>query len=141
MTMVGISALDSVTMQTQMARNAKFSQDCYQLALSEIEANSRLPDASNTRGLSNRLLVSAINNEMVPIDFNANDYDMSDVAQAQQFTQTANLTYMNEKHGKGSDISLIVGKHYALNSNCSATGGGSSNQVQGLVLLTPGASD
>jgi type IV pilus assembly protein PilX len=134
MTLVGISAIDSVTMQSQMARNAKFSQDCYQLALSEIEANSRKTSATNPEGFSERIQQVTIEDTIIP--FLDAEYKMQDLANDLSMNLTANAIYKGEGtrwDGSGE----VTGLKFEINSNCIVAGGGGSNQTQGINVPSP----
>ena len=127
LTIVGISTIESVNLQSLMARNSQFQVESYQVALSEIEAQLEalevdlgpLTDAV-TEGTETRT---------------GDDI----VMQPDHFDQTVIYTYAGEGLAPpGYSVDIYVGRLFELNSRAQMDNTGIfSDQTQGLNYAGP----
>lgn len=127
LTIVGISTIESVNLQSLMARNSQFQVESYQVALSEIEAQLEalevdlgpLTDAV-TEGTETRT---------------GDDI----VMQPDHFDQTVIYTYAGEGlPPPGYSVDIYVGRLFELNSRAQMDNTGIfSDQTQGLNYAGP----
>ena len=135
MTIIGVAAMDTQTLQSQMARNSIYSQSLYQKALSELDAQIEL--------FSDCILLTPIITSSFSIDGNAAiEYVDSEVLTHDAndpYTQYVSITYLGETEISGGDDTEINSlKHFEFNSIASIAGTGSqSSQVQGATCESP----
>lgn len=137
MTLIGVSAIDTSTLQSQMTRNSLYARNLYQKSLSEIEAQyekmrgsqyltdvltaNPLPDKDNDPGL-------AITDDKVET------YDPND-----PYSQNVVVSFSgNGPPPSGYSLGLFIGKNFEIDSTSAVTGTGSeSYQTQGLNYPAP----
>ena len=137
MTLVGIAAIDSSTLQSQMARNSLFAQSLYQKSRSEIEAQLyNIQDLAylkvlmtSTYSLGGKTYIG-----IYLKDTQVETYDPDDA-----YSQSAQLIFKgNGTPPSGYSLGLYVGKNYEFNAVSEVTGTGSiSDQTQGMSYPAP----
>ena len=136
MTLVGISAIDTSSLQSQMARNSLFAQSLYQASRSEIEAQYEklkgLPYLesvmiSNTAESDGNPTITMADSQVET--YNAND----------PYQQTAAVTFTGDSTPpSGYSLGLFVGKNFEVDALSQVAGTGSkSDQTQGLNYPAP----
>jgi len=144
MTLIGIGAGDTATMQLQMSRNSQFEQEAYQIALSEIDSQYK----SYTDDLS--VLTTALNNYAASDNTDDITQDgvepltgaellMAAEAAAAGAVQTAELAYVGDgAPPTGFTLGSFVGKRFDLNSEATiANSSIGSSQTLGMNFAAP----
>ena len=135
MTLIGVAAIDTQSLQSQMARNSFSAQNLYQLSLSEIEAQYNKLQGSD-------YLESVIHSE-TSIDENPakqlQDSQVETHDDSDAYTQAVTISYTGDgPPPSGYSISLFKGKNFEVNSIAAIAGSGSkSDQAQGLNYPAP----
>ena len=127
LTLVGLSAVENVNLQTHMARNSQYFIHSYQVALSEIQA--QLSDLETDIAPLNAATFNGIENRV------GDDISM----QPDKFTQTVSFEYIGEGlPPTGFSVDTFVGRIYELDSRAQLTNTGIfSDQTQGLNYAGP----
>lgn len=127
LTVVGLSAVENVALQSKMARNSEFKVQTYQIALSEIAAQQT------------QLAV-----DLAPLDTALDDGSLVQtgddiVMQPGDVTQTVSFDYVGTGvPPEGYSIDEFVGRHFELNSRAQMDNTGIfSDQTQGLNYAGP----
>jgi len=127
LTLVGLSAVENVNLQTHMARNSQFSIHSYQIALSEIRA--QLKDLETDIAPLNAATINGTEDRL------GDDISM----QPDKFTQTVSYEYIGEGlPPTGFSVDTFVGRIYELDSRAQLDNTGIfSDQTQGLNYAGP----
>jgi PilX N-terminal len=147
MTLVGIAAIDSSSLQTQMARNSLFAQSLYQNSRSEIEIQydlmkgiaylERIMTSTFTDGGTAYTGIQLIDGNVTTPDPQLNYVAAPDPNSI--YDQSANLTFTGDAAPpSGYSLGLFVGKNFEVNPVTQVAGTGSiSDQTQGLNYPAP----
>lgn len=137
MTLIGVSAIDTSTLQSQMTRNSLYARNLYQKSLSEIEAQYNKMKGSQY--LTNVLTASPLPNKddnpgLEIADSAVETYDATD-----PYSQSVVVSFSgNGPPPSGYSLGLFIGKNFEIDSTSSVTGTGSeSDQTQGLNYPAP----
>jgi type II secretory pathway component PulK len=135
MTMIGVAAIDTQTLQSQMARNSLFAQNLYQVSLSEIQAQYY-----ELQGLD---YLTEVMNSTTTIDsypsIELDDAEVDTYKSDDAYSQSVVISYVGDgAPPSGYSIGLFEGKNFEVNSVAEVTGTGSeSDQTQGLTYPAP----
>lgn len=137
MTIIGVAAIDSSSLQSQMARNSLYAQNLYQKSLSEIEAQYEKLKGSDylTSVLTAVTTVGPDNDPGLTIgDYSAETHDPNDA-----YTQAVTVSFTgNGPPPSGYSVGIFIGKNFEVNSVSTVAGTGSeSDQTQGLNYPAP----
>jgi len=124
---MGVSSIESVNLQTNMARNSQFNIHAYQVALSEINAQ-----------------LAALNTDMSSLNqavINGSEAQTGDALQMQpdNFTQTVAFSYIGTGlPPTGYSVDTYIGRRFELDSRAQVSSTGiASDQTQGLNYAGP----
>jgi len=137
MTLIGVAAIDTSSLQSQMSRNSLYARNLYQKSLSEIEAQYEKMKGSQylTDVLTASPLASKGNDPGVEIaDTAVETYDAGD-----PYSQSVVISFSgNGPPPSGYSLGLFIGKNFEVDSISSVSGTGSqSDQTQGMNYPAP----
>lgn len=142
MTLIGISAVDNVTLQSQMVRNSQWAQDTYQIALSEIQ--KRIKDMNEMNLDDDEVYLADYLNEVMTapddtISYSSSDPEFELIDASALASQSVSVGYQGiGAPPSGYEIGDFVGQLFTLNSVATATGSGvDSDQTQGFNYPAP----
>lgn len=127
LTIVGLSAIEGVNLQSQMARNSQFQVQSYQVALSEIQAQLAALEI-DLGPLDTAVVDGVVNRE-------GDDISM----RPDHFAQIVSYSYEGEGlPPPGYSVDAFVGRRFELNSRAQLDSTGIfSDQTQGLNYAGP----
>ncbi len=148
MTLIGISAIDTASLQSQMSRNTMFARNLYQCSLSEIQAQHRLLN----RDVNELIKINTSDTEIQSyseggskgitttgpgISKSGSDLETSDNNCADE--QSAAIVFAgNAPPPSGYSLGIYIGKAYEVNSISTVAGTSSqSDQSQGMKRVAP----
>lgn len=151
MTLIGVSAIDSGSLQSQMSRNSLNARNLYQKSLSEIQAqHERLNrDSGVELGRINNSTTVFVPNAVEGItNTTANDplhgvaiaeTDLITASAADNYDQSALIVFAgNSPPPSGYSLGIYIGKSYEVNTIATVSGTSStSNQTQGMKRVAP----
>ncbi len=127
LTVVGLSAVENVALQSRMARNGEFKVEAYQIALSELSAQQTM------------LVLDIAPLDTALADGTLNQVGDDIVMQPGSVTQTVSYNYVGTGiPPEGFSIDTFIGRHFELNSRAQIDNTGIfSDQTQGLNYAGP----
>lgn len=141
MTLIGVGAGDTATMQLQMSRNSQFEQEAYQLALSELGSQY------TSYGKNLDPLTTALNARAGVDDVTENGVEpltgaeliMADEATAIGAEQTGTLVYSGEgAPPSGFSLGSFTGKRFDINTDAQIENSSiGSSQTLGINFAAP----
>lgn len=140
MTIIGVAAIDTSALQSQMTRNSLYARNLYQKSLSEIEAQFKKTNDLEfmTEIMTGEDIASLDNDAGIEVlESDLETYDPND-----PYSQSLTFTYVGEGPPlSGYSLGLYVGRNFEIDSISIVDGTGSeSDQTQGLNYPAP-ASD
>ena len=127
LTVVGLSAVENVALQSRMARNSEFKVETYQIALSEISAQQTMLQED----------ITPLDTALADGTLNQGEGDI--VMNPGNVTQTVSYDYVGTGvPPEGYSVDIFVGRHFELNSRAQVNNTGIfSDQTQGLNYAGP----
>ena len=127
MTIIGVAAIDTASLQSNMARNSLYAQNLYQKALSEIQAQYEQLRGVDYLAKARRVGIAL------------NDSGVETSVSGDPFTQSVEIDFIGDgPPPTGYSLGIYISKNFEIDSVTSVTGTGSvSDQTQGLGYPAP----
>jgi type IV pilus assembly protein PilX len=143
MTLIGVAAIDSSSLQSQMSRNSLFARNLYQASLSEIQAQHReMDDLDYLESIHGS--ATEIPDTITGITTTGPGLQIADVgiltrSATDPFDQSANVVFSGTSSPpSGYSLGLYIGMSYEVNAISEVAGTSSqSDQTQGLKRVAP----
>lgn len=137
MTLIGVAAIDTSVLQSQMTRNSLYARNLYQKSLSEIEA--QYEKMKGSQYLSNVLTASPLPSKDNDPGLELADTAVETYSANDPYSQSVVISFSgNGPPPSGYSLGLFIGKHFEIDSRSTVTGTGSkSDQTQGLNYPAP----
>jgi len=140
MTLIGVAAIDTSALQSQMSRNSLYARNLYQKSLSEIEA--QYEKMKGSQYLSKVITASPLPSKDNEPGLEIVDSAVETYSAGDPYSQSVVVSFSgNGPPPSGYSLGLFIGKYFEVDSISEVTGTGSqSDQTQGLNYPAP-ASD
>ena len=143
MTLIGVSAIDSSSLQSQMSRNTLYARNLYQASLSEIQAQhdamSDLDYLETINGSSSTIPNSNLGVTTAGPGIALSDADFITQDTTDPYTQSGFVVFSGTATPpSGYSLGLYIGMEYEINTISTVTNTNTaSNQTQGLKRVAP----